>query len=376
MNSVPRVCLAGHPFAPIGRGEDVRCTFRALRAVAVKPSLLDIYKHDSPDLEARQEFTDYLTDAPSLINVFHLNGDEVDPALAAVSRRIPEGAYNIVYPAWELANYPRDWALQLDRFDEIWAPSKFILDALTPAVSKPVVHMPLACEVVLASLRSRRYFRIPDSAYAFLFFFDFRSYASRKNPFAVIDAFAELRKSRPNADTCLVIKVSGGDAAPQAVESLKAAIAPHRGKVVLIDQSMTDNDTKNLVRASDCFVSLHRSEGFGRGLAEAMSLGKPTIATNYSGNLDFMSEDTALLVDYRLIAVQAGEYPCHQGQVWADADSHCASRHMVRLLDDPEAGRAMGRRASLAIRGSVGLRASGLRYLDRLDAIAALRRDR
>ncbi|MDP1697940.1 MAG: glycosyltransferase family 4 protein [Xanthomonadaceae bacterium] len=372
----PDVCLIGHPFAPIGRGEDVRCSFRALRAVALRPSVLDLYGHQRPDADAEAEFGPFLTARPGAINIFHLNGDEVRLAFATLTGTLPEHAYNIVYPAWELAKYPPEWAQQLDRFDEIWAPSSFIKNALLPAVQKPVVHMPLACEVVLSAFRSRRYFGIPEAAYAFLFFFDFRSFATRKNPQAAIRAFAKLCQLRPSANTCLVIKVHGAEAAPDALAELQRNLAQWRGRVVLINQQMDDNDTKNLLRCCDCFVSLHRSEGFGRGLAEAMYLGKPVIATRYSGNLDFMDERTAYLVEHTLVPVQPGEYPHAEGQQWADADVEQAADYMAALVDDPARGYAIGRNASCLIRTQIGWRASGMRYRERIEVIAELQRKR
>lgn len=366
----PDVCLIGHPFAPIGRGEDVRCSLRALRAVAIRPTVLDLYAHHRPDPDAAAEFGPYLTDTPKAINVFHLNGDEIDRALATLGDSLPSNAYNIVYPAWELSHYPREWAEQLDRFDEIWAPSVFIRDALLPVVNRPVVHMPLACEVMLSSFRSRRYFGVPEAAYAFLFFFDFRSYAARKNPGAVIRAFHALCQLRPSANACLVIKVHGSESAPEALADLQQAVADLRGRAVLINQAMDDNDTKNLVRSCDCFVSLHRSEGFGRGLAEAMYLGKPVIATRYSGNLDFMDDSTAYLVDHTLVPLKAGNYPFWQSQHWADADTDQAAMYMARLLDDPVSGYVMGQLASAAIRTQIGWRAAGMRYRQRVEVIA------
>ena len=368
--SFSNVCLVGHPFAPIGRGEDARCTFRALRAVAATPGLLDLYGHCQPDADARREFEPHLRTTPAAINVFHINGDEVELALATLSDRLPKHSYNVVYPNWELSRYPHDWARQLDRFDEIWAPSAFVHAALIPAVTKPVVHITLASEVLLSSLRSRRYFGIPESAYAFLFFFDFRSYAVRKNPQAVIRAFRRLLQLRPAGNACLIIKVHGGEAAPAALAELQRSVSDLRDSVVLIDRSMDDNDAKNLLRVCDCFVSLHRSEGFGRGLAEAMSLGKPVIATRYSGNLDFMDDSTAYLIDHVLVPVKSGEYPFAESQEWADADSEQAAACMVRLLDDPEHGRQLGRAASIAVRGQIGWRASGMRYRERIESIA------
>ena len=368
--SFSNVCLIGHPFAPIGRGEDVRCTYRALRAVAVTPTLLDLYGYYQPDADTQREFAPRLARVPAAINIFHVNGDEVELALATLAGALPGDSYNIVYPNWELSRYPLDWARQLDRFDEIWAPSAFVHDALLPVVNRPIVHMVLASEVMLSSFRSRRYFGIPESAYAFLFFFDFRSYAARKNPQAVIRAFRQLRRLRPSANACLVIKVHGAEAAPEALAQLQREVADLRDAVVLINRSMDDNDTKNLVRLCDCFVSLHRSEGFGRGLAEAMSLGKPVIATRYSGNLDFMDDTTAHLIDHVLVPVQPGEYPFAESQEWADADSGQAAACMVKLLDDPDHGRQLGRAASIAVRRQIGWRASGMRYRERIESIA------
>jgi glycosyltransferase involved in cell wall biosynthesis len=174
------------------------------------------------------------------------------------------------------------------------------------------------------------------------------------------------------ANACLVIKVHGAEAAPEALAQLQREVADLRDAVVLINRSMDDNDAKNLVRVCDCFVSLHRSEGFGRGLAEAMSLGKPVIATRYSGNLDFMDDTTAHLIAHVLVPVKPGEYPFAESQEWADADSGQAAACMVRVLDDPDHGRQLGHAARLAVRTRIGWRAAGMRYRDRIETLATI----
>ena len=361
------VTLIGHPYAPIGKGEHVRCTFRALRSVGLRPGLLDVYGLNTPEPDDAAEFGPFAAAAPGAVGLFHLNGDEVEQALATLQVRfggVP--AYRIVYPAWELSNYPQEWARQLERFDEVWAPSRFTADALAAVVARPIVHMPEACEVVLSSLMNRRWFGIPEASYVFMFFYDVRSYAARKNPQAVIAAFRRLLDARPYAATTLVIKVNGGELAPESVKQLRESAADLRERAVLIDRTLTDNQVKNLVRLSDCFVSLHRAEGFGRGLCEAMALGKPVIGTGYSGNLDFMTPETSCLVDYRLVPVGEGQYPHWQDQVWAEPDVDQAARFMRHLLDDPTAGAELGRRASLRIRTEFSYRAAGRRYSDRL----------
>lgn len=367
-----QVVLVGHPFAPIGMGEHIRCTFRALRCVGWKPGLMDLYGLNPPDAESQAELSPHLVEGTGTINVFHINGDEVEQALATLDYRprVPR-ARNVVYPAWELPRYPRVWARQLERFDEIWAPSRFVAEAIKPQVACPVVTMPLACEVVLSEFRGRRWFGIPEADYAFLFFFDLRSYVARKNPQAVAAAFRAALRHRPGAHATLVLKVNGADIAPAVYDTLRESLADLRESIVWIDRTLTDNETKNLVRCCDCFVSLHRAEGFGRGLCEAMYLGKPVIGTAYSGNLEFMDRDNALLVDYRLVAVEEGQYPHWQDQLWAEPDVAQAASHMAALLDEPEFGRRLGRRAAHRVRRQLSYRAAGLRFVERLTPVAA-----
>ena len=151
--------LVGHPFAPIGMGEHIRCAVRAFRRAGVLPKVLDIYAMNEPEKATLAEMGPLLTRELGRVNIFHINGDEVEQALSHVPLR--EDTYNIIYPAWELSRYPEEWAGQLERFDEVWAPSRFILESIASGVRRPVVYMPLACEVVLSSFLGRRYFGIP-----------------------------------------------------------------------------------------------------------------------------------------------------------------------------------------------------------------------
>jgi glycosyltransferase involved in cell wall biosynthesis len=352
-------------------GEHVRATFRSLRAVYTPPRLHDIYKLVQPNEAEVAEFSGAMIEEPAPINVFHINGNEVDQVWKHISHSRPWTGYNIVYPLWELPRYPKEWAVELDRFDEIWAASRFVMEGLQEVCTKPVVHMPLATEIKLDSFMSRRFFGLPEADYVFLFFYDLRSYSARKNPQGVLEAFKKLVEKRPYTKTHLVIKVNGVDTNPQAFEDLKLQVHELHGRVTLIDRMMSSNEVKNLLRCSDCFVSLHRSEGYGFGIAEAMVLGKPVIATAYSGNMDFMTEDTSLAVGYHLVPVLEGEYPHHEGQRWADPDYEQATSYMVKLVDDPAMGRAIGKKARLHMQSYFDYRSTGLRYRDRLNEIRA-----
>jgi glycosyltransferase involved in cell wall biosynthesis len=367
----PDLALIGHPFAPIGMGEHVRCSFRAFRSVARKPALIDLYGMSDAAASGTLDLVPFASTELGSINVFHINADEVELAFATLGDRIPKDAYNIVYPAWELASFPDPWIAILERFDEAWAPSAFIADALREKLSKPVVEMPLATEVLLESFLSRRYFGIAEDAYVFLFFYDFRSYASRKNPRAVLDAFRRTVAARPYCNARLVIKTHGGDDASS--RALLEEYADIASRIAIIERTMTDNEVKNLVRCADAFVSLHRSEGYGRGMAEAMYLGKPVVATGYSGNMTFMTASNSHPIGYSLVPLEPESYPFWQDQVWAEPDIAAAADKLIALIDDPEAGRALGRKASIDIRRELSYRATGTRFVRRIDEIAHAR---
>ncbi len=373
---VPEVTLVGHPFAPIGRGEDLRSVARALRRVAVDPKIIDVFGSSPPETDLMDEFGPSLHTGPAgQINVFLINGDEVEPVLERLDGRIPASAYNVVAPVWELARYPDSWARLLERFDEVWVPSTFVQQAVAPAVSKPVELIPWPNGVGLRRCLGRRAFGLRESSYLFLFAFDLRSFVARKNPLAALEAFERLERTRPRADVSLAVKISGGrDPARggrELVQQIHARAAACPAPVIVIDRDLLDHEAKSLLLSCDAFVSLHRSEGFGRLLAESMLLAKPVIATGYSGNMEFMTPETAILIPHRLVDVRPGEYPFWEGQVWAEPDVEAAARAMVRLVDEPDWGRGCGERASRHIRTHFGHRAIGLRYLDRLDKITA-----
>lgn len=363
------VCLVGHPYAPIGMGEHVRATFRSLRKVGQAPQLLDIYKLEQPNADDQAELAPSFRDGAAKINVFHINGNEVEQVWKQLNYHEPWSGYNIIYPLWELPRYPEEWAAQLDRFDEIWAPSEFILEGLKKVCRKPIYHMPLSCEVSLSAYLGRRYFSIPETDYTFLFFYDLRSYSSRKNPEGVLRAFRALLAKRPYSKAHLVIKVNGVETNPAAFTALQQNVLDLHANVTLIQQVMSSNEVKNLVRCCDCFLSLHRSEGYGFGIAEAMVLGRPVIATAYSGNMDFMLPEASFSVDYKLIPVQKDEYPHHEDQVWADPNYDQAVALMTELVDSPAKGRAMGNLARLHMQNRFAYRPIGLSYIDRLDII-------
>jgi len=370
-----RIVLIGHPFAPIGRGEDIRCFFRSFLAVNSDVRILDVFKinQQSDDL-LYKEFKDFLVSEPGRINIFVINADEIDPILKHLRINLPNKSYNIIVPQWELPNFPTEWIKKLELFNEIWAPSLFVYETLKKNTSIPLYYLPLSIEVKLTSFVGRRYFNLPESSFLFLFLMDFRSYIQRKNPFAIIDAFDLLCDKLPDEDVGLVLKLNGVGISTKADEDfnlLKRRIgsSKHKEKIILIPHVLDDNETKNLIRNCDCLCSLHRSEGFGRTLAEAMYLKKVCIATSFGGNMDFMNKENSFLVNYKLIPVKEGEYPFYENQLWADPDIEEASNYMIYVTQNKEEAFKIGERASISIRKNFSYLATGVKYMNRIEEI-------
>jgi glycosyltransferase involved in cell wall biosynthesis len=363
------IVIVGHPFAPIGMGQHLRSAFRALRAAQLSVEILDVYGLPNADGDLGAEFAPFLTDrVMSRVGIFCINGDEVEPILRHLGERAGHGR-RIIYPMWELPRYPPEWARELERFDEVWAASTYTQASFASSVSIPVRRLPLATQPTFTRPLGRRTFGIPEDCYAFLLFCDLQSYIERKNPYAVVEAFRRVMEERPRLNTRLVIKINGSETRPDQARKFADRLQPLADRVVVLDRTMSDAEIKALHVCCDAFVSLHRCEGYGFGMAEAMYFGKPTLATGYSGNVDFMQTGIAHLTDFKLVPVPEGAYPHAAGQVWADADVEQAATIMIELAENPEAGRALGVAASQHMRVHFSYRATGLRYADALASL-------
>jgi len=284
------------------------------------------------------------------------------------------GKKNISYPFWELGKFPTDWTPQLNAMDEVWAPTKFIQESLSN-IERPVVHMPVAVELAPGYERwTREDFGLPQDAFLFLFYFDLASFSSRKNPIGVIEAFklaVQALQGRDARPARLVVKVISADRFPNEFRQLQEITSAIPG-VMLLTDTFAPDQIHGLVNCSDAFVSLHRSEGFGRGPAEAMILGKAAIATGYSGNMDYMNKANSFPIGYRMRAVGADEYPYGAGQFWADPDIGEAAVVMTRLLIEPSLARTIGVRAKDYMIKHHSPEVIGKHYAERLKFLGAL----
>ena len=362
--------IIGHPYAPIGMGEQLRSHVQACTALRLHHRVFDIFRYAQRTDPVHFQIIGERErrDLPGGIRMFHVNGDEAEPVIRELTARGGrfEDGYNIIVPAWELPSYPAAWAEQLHRFDEVWALSRFIQASLdTAGVESHLVGQ--GVELEAATTLPRRYFGIRESAFVLLNFFDVSSYPSRKNPDAVLALLERIRRDDPYRDIQLVLKAKDGE---RAAEKWAATVADDP-QVKVIATPLDTLGVRSLIAACDCFVSLHRAEGFGRGMGEAMALGRLVMGTGWSGNVDFMTVTNSLLVQHALVTLQPDEYPHWQGQSWGDPDVDHAWSLLRPVLDDPDRGRAIAGRGQADVLRTHGNRAVGLRILDRLERIAA-----
>jgi hypothetical protein len=258
-------------------GEQMRSHIAALAAMHLEPGVYDIFRYAArTDAAHATLVADREVDhVPGGIRIFHINGDEVERVFAAFTARGNrlEDGLNIVVPAWELPAYPQEWATELRRFDAVWALSRFIQSSLaTAGIDSMLVGQ--SVEPLPGPLLPRRHFGIRESAFVLLNFFDLSSFASRKNPEAVLTLFNRLRQAHPYADLQLVLKAKEGEKGAETWAERWIAEHGAAGQVHVIARPLDTLSVRSLIAACDCFVSLHRAEGFGRGLGEAMALSR------------------------------------------------------------------------------------------------------
>ncbi len=268
---------------------------------------------------------------------------------------------------WELESPPPEsWTLAGSLLDELWAPTRFIAEALRKVMPIDVVTMPPGVAPPTFHPRPRRHFGLDSDTFLFFFSYDTLSITERKNPLGLIRAFR--RAFDPGEKVRLVIKMLRGKAKPEDREQvLKAA---QEAGVTVIEPLMSRSDSLALIDACDCYVSLHRSEGFGLPLAEAMLLGKPVIATAYSGNMDFMTPDNSLLVDFERVELAREMPPYPRDGTWAQPSEDHAAELMRRVYENRDEARSLGERARQDLEENLSLRAAGERMARRLRELA------
>ncbi len=366
------VNLCGYIRNETGLGRVARGFAQSLRAAELPYSLIDV-SHMSVNRSQDRSLTDDGTKDEYSIGLMVVNADQTVEVMRELGPERFAGKYNIGFWNWELPEFPRQWRERLDLFDEIWMGSRFGAEAVQRLSKTPVrvVLPPLYRSERGDRERGRQLLKAAANDYVFLTIFDFHSYAERKNPRGLIEAFKLAFPQPDNAR--LVIKCVNEQSNQVEMEALRQLAVGVR--VDFLSGYLEAAQVDDLMAGCDAYVSLHRSEGIGLTLSDAMSAGKPTIATGWSGNMEFMTEQTSLLVRYRLVKLEANVGPYEAGSTWAEPDLSHAAELMQQLASDPESGRRLGAAARQYMQTEFGLEASASRVGERLRAICAITAD-
>jgi glycosyltransferase involved in cell wall biosynthesis len=354
----PGASIIGYANQGTGIGEDVRMLAASLAAAGVAHQLIDVEPgaaaEAAPERQVRFAATIFCLNAFDTARLFLEHG----PSLFA-------GPLTIGCWPWELPDFPPVWREVCDLVDEIWAASRFTLEAMVAAGAPRVRLMPPAVTLPAIPRLVRRDLGLPERRFLFVYPLDARSYLARKNPLGAVAAFREAFLARDRT-VGLVLRVNGEPDEAPGWPDVATAVA-RDGRIVVVPGHFERDRALALIACCDCLISPHRAEGFGRNIAEALLLGIPVLATAFSGCTDFLAPGESIAWSRR--AVEAAEYPFGEGSWWAEPDIVDLAARMRRIRDEPAERRALrARRRAKEAAKLFAPEHAGLRYAAALGA--------
>jgi glycosyltransferase involved in cell wall biosynthesis len=364
------VRVTGYLGHTLGLGAAARGYAQALRAAGVPVSTVTVPLHHLAlpvELESgygRHSFEDLVHEGRHGFELVAVNADELPTFVERLGERYFEGPRIGIW-GWETNSIPARWQSAFELIDEIWVYSSFMAQNIGAVAPVPVTALAPPVRAPAESPAPRR-LGLPDG-FLFLFIFDYLSTIQRKNPVGLIEAFK--RAFEPGEGPQLLIKTINAPLRPLADEQVLWA-AHGRADIHVVDRSLDAGELAGLMAGCDCYASLHRAEGFGLTMAEAMAMAKPVIATGYSGNVDFMNVDNSYLVDYTIgrVGPECEIYP-PDGE-WAEPSVEHAAELMRRVLEAPEEAAARGARAREDVARKLSPEATGAAMRRRLEDLA------
>ncbi len=323
------VNIAGYFKGEFGVGQSGRLLARASNASGMQVTMLNNSETLSRQLEDF-ETEDTKNLYPVTIGV--VNADQFWLWKSSLPPRLKSHSAFVGVWAWEVETFPENSHEACELVDEIWAVSNFVKDAISPHTDKPifVVPTPIIAPQVCEKLDRGPIGLNKNDAFN-LFVFDYFSVFRRKNPLDLVSA--HIMAFPDQFGPKLVIKSVNGELHRDQLDQLKSAAAG-RNDIIIIDSYLSREQLHSLVNECQTYISLHRSEGYGLTIAEAMSLGKPVIATAYSGNMDFMKPENSILVPFVYVPVGNDAFPYPEDSRWAQPDIEFAAKAMLALSAD------------------------------------------
>ncbi|WP_407401951.1 glycosyltransferase [Chryseobacterium sp.] len=334
--------ISGYINKQFGLGEGVRSNIRAIKTTNIPYVINDFNITISKYVQDETQDTLEISEKnPYNINLVQINIDRLHSVMQNTPKTYFQGKYNIAFWAWELENFPEESKVFFNLFNEIWVPSNFCAEAISKLSSVPVIKIMHSIEIE-KPIYKRIDFKLPDEKFIYLTMFDYYSSIERKNPIATIDAY-EKSFGKNNPNVILVIKTSISNEFPTEKKKLLNRISDNNS-IIIIEEILEKNKLFSLINLCDCFISLHRSEGFGLTMAEAMFLGKPVIATAYSANTEFMNINNSFLVRYNLIKTGNLYYFSSDNDFWADADIDHAAEQMLYVFKENRVAQSIAKK--------------------------------
>jgi len=357
--------LIGYLKGEFGIGESARNFVKALESQKIPYVLNNIISnvHRNED----NTHNNFRKENPYPINLIIVNADQSDFLYHEVGMNYFKNKYNIGVWAWELPTFPKNFARSEKYFNEIWVLSNYVSESVSNALSIPVVKIPSPIQFDESKLvKNKEKFGLKEKDFVFLFIFDFCSYFERKNPLAIIEAFQKAFDEKD--DVTLVFKTINGTKFSYEFNKLKNSC--NSKNILLINEHWSKDDLLSLVASSDCYVSLHRSEGLGLTMAEAMLAKKPVIATAYGGNSDFMNINNSFPVKFKLIELNKDYGPYKKGNFWAEPDINHAASLMKEVYENRENAIKIAEKGHQFVKENLSPESVGKKILNRINSIA------
>lgn len=363
----------GFPRAYIGIAEDVRTATQSLLQANIPTAVCSVpLPLITKTTSSTSWIENFIRKEPTYkLNLINLPATDTFHLLLKGWSGLFSNRYNIAAWQWELPHWPEKWLPLFNLIDEIWAISHFTEEIFKKYTDKPVIYMPLAIDKPSFKAKPRSLFNIPINTFVYLSVFDCNSWIARKNPIAAVKAFTLAFPSK-DTDVHLVVKVMNSNSKSKEFIELMDMVKQDN-RILMIDETLSRNDMLALINCCDVFVSLHRSEGFGRVIAESMLLGKPVISTNFSGSLDFAHEGTAFIVDGPIVKLKPGDYVDFEGQYWMDPDINTAAEQFRICYEDTEKTAIIAERGQLIVEENHSIKACATRYAARLKEIGKIK---